>query len=803
MKLKSKDSQTSMEKPRKRKYNIELGFISKLIETKDMKLLKDLDIKSSFLTGENKRVFKYIVKTFNETGDVPTDRVIRQKFLDYDLETYLHDGNITVGTEESLLYWCRELRTKAKHNKMADALENIADMLEDGETEKAYDEYKKNLWEIENDIVESDTVDITKDTEDRKQVYLDRKKNQGMIGIPMGIPHLDYIMKGLIDGTLNTVIAHTGVGKAVTLDTHILTPNGFVPMRDIKVGSIVYDEMGKECSVTSVHPQGIKSVYRVHFEDGTYVDCCKDHLWKFKTIDDIQRHNDWRVETTEQLLQRPIKRGRSFNLSIPVCEAIDFPQKDLPLNPYVLGCLLGDGGFTTDRISFTNPEKDILDRLNLELKDYGSFKYNSCTNCQYLFKSNTNGYNHLYRTIKQLGLIGHNSLNKFIPSEYLISSKEQRLELLRGLIDTDGHVDKKGHVSYFTSSEQLKDDVMGLIRSLGFRCSSSSYERCGKHNIEYVVRIWSDESIFFTSNKHKTNYSNRVIPNRKNYYDVMKIVDIEILSKEEEMQCITVDSNYHTFICGDYIVTHNTWFLVLVACYAQLQGYKVLMFLTEMSSETMRDRCEAMLFGMTHGSFNYNKFKSGALDDATEDEYFEFLDNTLPKLEPMILETATGVSGIVAVVEREKPDLVCIDGAYLMDDEQGAKDDWARITHITRDLKKVSKRVSKPFLINMQADIKSSNRTAPNLKDIKYSQAIAQDSDNVLSLYRDEVMIADNEMGIRVIKQREGTLGKVVINWNFVKMNFSSIYSELESSPESEFEDEDEEENEAVIGMEE
>ena len=137
------------------------------------------------------------------------------------------------------------------------------------------------------------------------------------------------------------------------------------------------------------------------------------------------------------------------------------------------------------------------------------------------------------------------------------------------------------------------------------------------------------------------------------------------------------------------------------------------------------------------------------------------------------------------------------------DGEQGAKDDWARITHITRDLKKVSKRVSKPFLINMQADIKSSNRTAPNLKDIKYSQAIAQDSDNVLSLYRDEVMIADNEMGIRVIKQREGTLGKVVINWNFVKMNFSSIYSELESSPESEFEDEDEEENEAVIGMEE
>ena len=798
MKLNKKNS--VVDKPKQKKYNIELGFVSKVVETKDMKLLKDLDIKSSFLTGENKRVFVYIQNTFRETGEVPTSRVLEQKFPSYELETYYKDGEVVVGTEETLQYWCKELRTKAKHNKMADAVENIAEMLSDGETEKAYDEYKKNLWQIENEIVESDSVDTTKDLDDRKKAYLERKMNQGMMGIPMGIPHLDYIMKGLIDGTLTTVIAMTGVGKAVTLNTPILTPQGFVPMRDIKVGSVVFDEKGRECNVTKVFPQGKKQVYRVHFEDGTYVDCCKDHLWKFKTIDDIRRHNDWRVETTEQLLQRPIKRGRSFNLSIPVCEAIDFPQKDLPLNPYVLGCLLGDGGFTTDRISFTNPEKDILDRINFELKDYGSFKYNSCTNCQYLFKSNTNGYNHLYRTIKQLGLIGHNSLNKFIPSEYLISSKEQRLELLRGLIDTDGHVDKKGHVSYFTSSEQLKDDVMGLIRSLGFRCSSSHYERCGKHNIEYVVRIWSDESIFFTSNKHKTNYSNRVIPNRKNYYDVMKIVDIEILSKEEEMQCITVNSNYHTFICGDYIVTHNTWFVTLVACYAQLQGYRVLFFLTEMSAEIMRDRCEAMLYGMTHGAFDYNKFKAGAFNPKEEQDYFDFLDNTMPSFEPMILETATGVSSVVAVAEREKPDLICIDGAYLMEDEQGAKEDWARITHITRDLKKVSKRLKKPILINTQADQKTTKKTGPGLSDIKYSQAIAQDSDNVLALFRDEVMIADNEMGIRVQKQREGTLGKVVINWNFKTMDFSSIYSETDSTPQEDFEDI--EDNDAIIGME-
>ena len=135
-----------------------------------------------------------------------------------------------------------------------------------------------------------------------------------------------------------------------------------------------------------------------------------------------------------------------------------------------------------------------------------------------------------------------------------------------------------------------------------------------------------------------------------------------------------------------------------------------------------------------------------------------------------------------------------------MEDEQGAKEDWARITHITRDLKKVSKRLNKPILINTQADQKTTKKTGPGLSDIKYSQAIAQDSDNVLALFRDEVMIADNEMGIRVQKQREGTLGKVVINWNFKTMDFSSIYSETDSTQQEDFEDI--EENDAIIGME-
>ena len=430
---------------RTKQYSVERGFISKLVESKDFKLLKDQQIQPFFLTGDNRRVFQYIQEQFKTTGEVPTPRVIKQKFPSYELEFHNVDGDDVVGTDETLLYWCKELRTKAKHNRMADITESVAEKLDNGETEEAYALMKQGVWKIEDEIVESSSVDITKNTDDRKQAYLERKKNKGMIGISTGIPHLDYILKGLIKETLTTVIAGTGVGK--------------------------------------------------------------------------------------------------------------------------------------------------------------------------------------------------------------------------------------------------------------------------------------------------------------------------------------------------------TWLLVLLGAYAQLNGYKVCCFITEMSTELMQDRFEAMLFGMMYGDFNYNNFKSGNLSLETENTYFEFLEDDLPKLEPLIIETATGISSVVSVIEREKPDLVLVDGAYLMEDEQGAKDDWLRVTHITRDLKKTAKNWHLPIVINSQADKNTSKKTGPELGSIMYTQSIGQDSDNVLALFRDEIMINDREMGLKVLKQREGVLGKVIINWDFDKMNFKSIYAESTASDDNVGED--------------
>ena len=202
----------------------------------------------------------------------------------------------------------------------------------------------------------------------------------------------------------------------------------------------------------------------------------------------------------------------------------------------------------------------------------------------------------------------------------------------------------------------------------------------------------------------------------------------------------------------------------------------------------MRDRYEAMLFGMCYGNFSYSQFKSGRLSLETEKKYFEFLDNELPNFEPLIVEHVDGVMSAAALVDKHNPDIVLIDGIYLMSDDQGARDDWARLTHISRDLKILAKRIHKPFLVNTQLDQKAKGKNT-SLGDIKYAQAVGQDSDTVIELYRDELMIQDREMGARLLKQREGILGKVIFQWDFDKMNFSDIYYECDESDDNPDED--------------
>lgn len=197
-------------------YDVEVGLITKILESGDFIAVKEKQIKPYFITdGENRKAFKFINDYYLKNGTVPTIRVFSQKFPGYKLDTYKSTTTFeeTVGTEEPITFWCDEIRTKVKHNKICDVVEDMATKLEDLDTEQAYAIMKKGLIYIENDIVETQAIDTTKDADDRKANYLKRKENRGMIGIPMGIDKLDMLLKGMQKKQLITLIAKTGIGK--------------------------------------------------------------------------------------------------------------------------------------------------------------------------------------------------------------------------------------------------------------------------------------------------------------------------------------------------------------------------------------------------------------------------------------------------------------------------------------------------------------------------------------------------------------------------------------------------------------
>lgn len=369
---------------------------------------------------------------------------------------------------------------------------------------------------------------------------------------------LDNCIGGISKGQVLLIGAYSASGKALTFDTPLITPTGKILMKDVKVGDILIGEDGKPTRVTNVYPQGKKDVYRVTFRDGTYVDCCDEHLWKFKTLTDLHRDKEWKVMSLHEIrtkykLCRGSQNQQGYNLYIPVSDPVQYSARKHVIRPYTMGALLGDGGFSSKQISFTNTEQDVIQRVIQETSKYGRWSHRGI---QYHF---CKGYGNNPFTDYILLTFGKiTGDKKFIPDEYKIDSFDNRVQLIQGLIDTDGSVDKSGIVTFHSCNLQLALDVADVVRSCGIRCVIHTINRDGK-STEYEVRFMDTSDKWFTSYKHTKKYrSCPDITRQRNRKRELAIISIEKLPEQQEMQCIRVDNNDHMFLCGDYIPTHNT-----------------------------------------------------------------------------------------------------------------------------------------------------------------------------------------------------------------------------------------------------
>ncbi len=408
---------------------------------------------------------------------------------------------------------------------------------------------------------------------------LERLKEKPEIGYPLFGKLVNGIHRGARLKKFYLRSAATGVGKAVPNSTIIPTPNGLKTVKEIQVGDYLFDAFGKPTLVKAIYPQGEKEVWEVTFKDGRKAKCCEEHLWSYCTEGQRKEqklNRKFYTKTLKEINQLDLyQKGHGYKILIPMQKAVEYNLKNYYITPYAFGLLLGDGSFrysNNKALTFSSENNELPSALAKEMN--WNYKKNSDKNYNWNFED-PNNLNHTNVWVEEAlkdfpALWQTKSETKFIPREYLEGSIEQRFDLLNGLLDTDGSIDKeKGRISYYTVSPRLRDDIIELSLSLGFKATwleDNHKDSLPLYKIEITGTPEDKLKLFKLKRKHDLIEFWFNNGKRKELNLFNPIVKIEKLNYSEEMTCFYVDNEEHLFLMNDYIVTHNTRSMIADAC---------------------------------------------------------------------------------------------------------------------------------------------------------------------------------------------------------------------------------------------
>lgn len=437
-----------------------------------------------------------------------------------------------------------------------------------------------------------------------------------------------------------------GAGKALSVDEPVVTPTGYRRIGDLVAGDLVTGVDGKPYPVLGVFPQGVRELFDVTFSDGTTIRADGEHLWEVQTVNDRFRDtacafpdcarpvvagglcsphyqqnyrgqelhpvragrvsveratNGSRVMTTAQLLEAglgTIREGRGMRHSYfaPVTGPVEGVAAETPVDPYLLGALLGDGYLPDDGVAISSADQQMLDML-ADLVPAG-VSLRRKAGYDWRFVSGSGQRNPLLDAVRAVGLAGARSATKFVPDAYRFNTAEVRLAVLQGLLDTDGY-SEPGRAATFTSvSRRLAEDVAWLAESLGCVASMSGARATGYTDAEgafvsglpaWNVRITAPESVdlFRLDRKQAVQVKGQRVPQRA-------VVSITAAGSGEAV-CIAVDSPRHLFLARNHVPTHNTPVsILLAAAIARASTLPVAVFDNNESAGMAKDRVEVV-----------------------------------------------------------------------------------------------------------------------------------------------------------------------------------------------------------------
>ena len=544
--------------------------------------------------------------------------------------------------------------------------------------------------------------------------------------VKYGIEILDDATGFILPGTITIIAACPNVGKAVSLDTKILTPNGWVCNKDIKLGDYVIGKDGKPTKVIGVYPQGVTKTYKVKFADGREVITSPEHLWNIESC----RFKNAKILTTEQIAEYNKKEHYKGRLRTPQYSGNHGIEKEFIIPPYVMGVLLGDGCLTMQGVVYCKPSKEVFNKVKSYLpdRDIGMLRNKNVS----IRKSKD-----ISDELVRLKLKGLKSYEKFIPKEYLEgTSKKQREELLQGLLDTDGY-QARSYNEFSTTSKQLALDIQQLVWSLGVDCRIK--QRMGKYKKDGVVKE--------TRLNYRVIISNRRTKNQT-------IIKEVIPYKDMPTQCIAVDNDDKLFVIENYIVTHNSLVAQIIANTIAKQGKKVLYCSCEMSPGQLMMRELRRQMGTSNKQLldGYKK-NPGMIDDLLDnfikDKRFDYLNNILVQ---DICDMH--VDNLIEIFETYK-DYKYIIVDYIQSLKGTGVDERTEFKYISKALQTFTRRTNRCVIECSQIPKTNENESRTKKEGVNFQTLKAKGAGN---------WEEDADIVIKMAEELEGNVPYILIN---------------------------------------
>ncbi len=598
-----------------------------------------------------------------------------------------------------------------------------------------------------------------------------------MTGVPTGFVDLDALTNGLHPGQMIVIAARPALGKALSLDTPLATPEGWTTMGDVQVGQRLLGADGRPVTVVAAtEVMTGRPCYEVLFSDGETIVADAQHQWLTWTRAArryearLRGHRREfagpvppRVVTTEEIadsVRCPTADARP-NHAVEVCAPLRLPEADLPIPPYALGCWLGAGHSAGARITIADPELV----MHLEASGLIVTSYREEGSCE-LGLLATDGSVARGRSEDELRALGE----KHIPAAYLRSSEAQRRDLLAGLLDTGGTVGNTGSARIAVTSERLAEGVRELVQSLGYLCSMAAKPAKGRtieSSMRYIVNFTTADEIFRLSRKqlaHKERLRHDPQRTRWRYITAVRRVP------SVPVRCVQVDAADHLYVAGrNMIPTHNSTLALDLARAASIKhSLTSVIFSLEMSRNEITMRLLS-----AEARVALHSMRTGQMSD----EDWTRLARRMSEVAhaPLFIDDSPNMSmmEIRAKCRRLKQQhdlrLVIVDYLQLMTSPKRVENRQQEVSELSRSLKLLAKELNVPVVavaqLNRGPEQRSDKR--PMLSDLRESGSIEQDSDVVVLLHREDAYEPESpragEADFIVAKHRNGPTTTVTV----------------------------------------